>query len=77
MLQRRARCLLGWPTSISGEKRKARLSKTDDEKQAIKDAAIARKDINKKKRLDPSHKQIITLKDSIEANEELKKLDEQ
>lgn len=62
---------------ISGEKRKARLSKTDDEKQAIKDAAIARKDINKKKRLDPLHKQIITLKDSIEANEELEKLDEQ
>jgi len=60
---------------ISGEKRKALLSKTEDEKQSIKDSAIARKEVNKKKRLDPSYEKTLTLKESIEANEELQKLD--
>jgi len=60
---------------VSGQKRKARLSKTGDEKQATKDAAKARKKVNMEKRSDPSYEKILTLKESIEANEELQKLD--
>lgn len=60
---------------VSGEKRKARLSKPEDEKQAIKDSAIARKKVNIKKRSDPSYERTLTLKESIKTHEELQRLD--
>jgi hypothetical protein len=61
---------------VSGNKRKALLRKSEPEKAAMKDASKKRKEEALKKRLEPSFTKTLTLKQSVESNLELKKLDE-